>query len=237
MHPFSKYFDHTLLKPDATSQDISNLVKEAAAYDFHSVCVSGCHLPLVSRLLEESSVKTACVVGFPLGASSSEVKCFETENALKDGADEIDMVVNIGMIKDSRFDAAGEEIKRIAEICHTKGVILKTIIETCLLNKEEIEMICRSAEAAGTDFIKTSTGFSTGGAKPEDIRLIRASVSPSVKIKASGGIRTLDDAITMINAGADRLGCSASVSIMEGYLLKNKERLPSSRNAASKDLL
>lgn len=220
MKPFNKYFDHTLLKPDASADEISKVAREALEYDFCSVCVAGCRVPYVKRLLEGSNIKTACVTGFPLGSATVSAKAFETEEAIKNGADEIDTVINIGLVKEGRFDDLGDEIKIISDICHKSEVVLKTIIETCLLTEEEIAKVCRIAESAGTDYIKTSTGFSTGGARPEDIMLMRAS-APSVSIKASGGIRTLDDAVAMINAGADRLGCSSSVSIMNEYFMKN----------------
>ena len=238
--PFNKYFDHTLLKPDASESDIIKLVSEAVQYDFAAVCVNGSNVKLVLDLLHKSAaavsegscshgVKIAAVVGFPLGASTPAAKVFETKCAIEDGAEEIDMVINIGAAKDSRWNCVEDEIRRIARVCHGSSDeaedgcrsdrrILKVIIETCLLTDEEIEKACLVSQQAGADFVKTSTGFSTGGATVEDVVLMKKTAGPSVMVKASGGIRTLSDAKAMIEAGADRLGCSASVQIMKDYL-------------------
>ena len=220
MKPFQKYFDHTLLKADAAEEQIRALLAEAAEYDFASVCVNSCYVKTASEYLADSDVKVAAVAGFPLGAMSSEAKAAEAAFAIADGADEIDMVMNIGAAKDGRWDDVRHEIRLLAEVCHTaeKPALLKVILETCLLTEDEIVTACRAAEEAGADFVKTSTGFSTGGATAEHVRLMRKTVGPSVQVKASGGIRTLKDARAMIDAGADRLGCSASVSIMKEYL-------------------
>ncbi len=220
MKPFQKYFDHTLLKADASEEQIRALLAEAAEYDFASVCVNSCYVKTASEYLADSDVKVAAVAGFPLGAMSSEAKAAEAAFAVADGADEIDMVMNIGAAKDGRWDDVRHEIRLLAEVCHTaeKPALLKVILETCLLTEDEIVTACRAAEEAGADFVKTSTGFSTGGATAEHVRLMRKTVGPSVQVKASGGIRTLKDARAMIDAGADRLGCSASVSIMKEYL-------------------
>ena len=220
MKDFNKYFDHTLLKPQATEADIIKLCHEAIKYDFASVCVNGCYVPLACKSLAKSGVKTAAVVGFPLGAASTDVKAVEAKTAIEDGADEIDMVINIGLAKDGRFDAMQKEIEVLSHICHTNGRLLKVILETCLLTDEEITKACLAAKNANSDFVKTSTGFSTGGATAEDVKLMRRTVGDSMKIKASGGIRTLKDAMEMIRAGADRLGCSASVEIMEEFNAK-----------------
>lgn len=217
MKDFNKYFDHTLLKPDATEADMIKVCREAMEYDFASVCVNGCYVPLVCKTLAGSSVKTAAVVGFPLGAMSADAKAAETKKSLDAGADEIDMVINIGLAKDGRFDLVENEIARMANICHENGALLKVILETCLLTDDEITSACLAAKNARADFVKTSTGFSTGGATADDVKLMRRTVGSSMQIKASGGIRTLKDAMEMIEAGADRLGCSASVAIMKEF--------------------
>lgn len=221
MKPFNKYFDHTLLKADALSTDIIRICSEAKEYNFAAVCVNGCHVPLVSSQLEDSDVKTACVVGFPLGAASEKVKAYEAKKAIEDGADEIDTVINIGFVKEDKFDLIESELKLIADLCHKNEAILKVILETSLLTDSEIIKSCRAAEAAEVDFIKTSTGFSTGGATIHAVSLIKRTIAKNTKIKASGGIRSLKDAELFINSGADRLGCSASVSIMEEYISKH----------------
>ena len=231
---FSKYFDHTLLRPDATTDEIRTLVSEALEHDFASVCVNGCHVDLAAKLLagdpgdhagrSTSDVKVACVIGFPLGANSTGSKLEETRLAIADGAHEIDMVINIGAAKDGRWDLIEDEIRALADICHgEKPVLLKVIIEVCLLTDEEIKTACLTAKKAGADFVKTSTGFSSGGATVSAVRLMKKTVGDSLKVKASGGIRTLEDAKAMIDAGADRLGCSASVSIMEEYSLLTEQ--------------
>ena len=217
MKNFNKYFDHTLLKPDATEADIIKICREAMEYDFASVCVNGCYVPLACKTLAGSSVKTAAVVGFPLGAMSTDAKAAETKKALDDGADEIDMVINIGFAKDGRFDSIQDEIARLSDICHANDALLKVILETCLLADDEITAACLAAKNAGADFVKPSTGFSTGGATTDAVKLMRRAVDDSMQIKASGGIRTLKDAMEMIEAGADRLGCSASVAIMKEF--------------------
>lgn len=215
---FNKYFDHTLLKPEATETQILKICEEALEYDFASVCVNSCHVKLVSDKLSGSDVKTAAVVGFPLGAMSTPAKAAETSDALTNGADEIDMVINVGALKESRDPYVLDEITELASLCHAKGVLLKVIIETCLLTYEEIARACVLSVRAGADFVKTSTGFSTGGATVEALQIMKQNISPDTQIKASGGIRTLADAEKFIAAGADRLGCSASVSIMKEYL-------------------
>ena len=239
MKPFNKYFDHTLLKPDATAAQIRRVLEEAAVYDFASVCVNGCHVRDAADFLRDTDVKVACVVGFPLGAQAPDAKAGETRLAIEDGATEIDMVINIGAAKDGRWDAVRDEIQLLADICHgITPTLLKVILETCLLTDEEVTLACRAACDAGADFVKTSTGFSTGGATVHHVQLMKQAIldwerdsgygqttsgsgqidaRPHMQIKASGGIRTLSDAQAMIDAGADRLGCSASVAIMEEY--------------------
>lgn len=214
----NKYIDHTLLKADARKEDVIKICKEAREYKFKSVCVNSCFAKLVKEELEGSGVDLTVVVGFPLGAMSTETKVFETKDAINNGADEIDMVINISALKDKNYEYLEEEIRRLKEVCGQK--VLKVIIETCLLSDDEKVKICQIAKEAGADFVKTSTGFSTTGAKIEDVRLMRETVGESLGVKASGGIRTLEDIEGFIAAGASRIGASASVQIMEE--LKNK---------------
>lgn len=214
----NKYFDHTLLKADARKEDVIKICKEAREYKFKSVCVNSCFAKLVKKELEGSGVDLTVVVGFPLGAMSTEAKIFETKDAINNGADEIDMVINISALKDKNYEYLEEEIRRLKEVCGQK--VLKVIIETCLLSVDEKVKICQIAKEAGADFVKTSTGFSTAGAKIEDVRLMRETVGSNLGVKASGGIRTLEDVEGFIAAGASRIGASASVQIMEE--LKNK---------------
>ena len=218
MKPFNKYFDHTLLKADASETHILDLCRQAMEHDFASVCVNGCNVALCADTLADSSVKVAAVVGFPLGAMSTSAKVFEASQAINDGASEIDTVINIGHLKEGKYTRIASELKQLADLCHSNGALLKVIIETCLLTDEEKVAACELVTDSGADFIKTSTGFSTGGATEEDVKLMAANIGPDVKIKASGGIRTLDDANRFIKAGASRLGCSASVAIMAEYL-------------------
>lgn len=219
MKKFSKYFDHTLLKPDASSKDIAKLCSEAVKYDFASVCVNGCRVAEAAEHLTQTDVKVAAVVGFPLGAGSSEVKLCEATKALDDGASEIDMVINIGAVKDGNFEYVKNEIATLADLCHeyAPGAILKTILETCLLTDEEIINSCHAAMEGHADFVKTSTGFGTGGATVSDVRLMKNTVGDKLKVKASGGIRTPEEAQKFIKAGADRLGCSSSCEILKKY--------------------
>ena len=218
MKPFNKYFDHTLLKADASETQILDLCRQAMEHDFASVCVNGCNVALCADTLADSSVKVAAVVGFPLGAMSTAAKVFEASQAINDGASEIDTVINIGHLKEGKYSRIASELKQLADLCHSNGAFLKVIIETCLLTDEEKVAACELVTDSGADFIKTSTGFITGGATEEDVKLMAANIGPDVKIKASGGIRTLDDANRFIKAGASRLGCSASVAIMAEYL-------------------
>ena len=216
MDNFSKYFDHTLLKPEASPQDILKLLGEAVTLDVAAVCVNGCHVRSARRFIDVSGadVKVAAVAGFPLGAMAADAKAYEVQLALADGADEIDLVMNIGHAKAGNWAYVEDEVYAIAEMCHEDGALLKLIIETCLLTDDEIVRACEAAKAAGADFVKTSTGFSTGGATVHAVELMKKTVGDDLKVKASGGIRTLDDALSMINAGADRLGCSATASIL-----------------------
>ncbi len=220
---FQKYFDHTLLKPAASLEEILTLCRDAAEYDFAAVCVNGCHVKFAADKLKDTSVKVSAVTGFPLGAMSTEAKAFETENAIKNGAAEIDTVINIGALKDGRYDYIRRELNTLSDLCHQNQAILKVILETGLLTESEIQTACILTEQSGADFIKTSTGFNGPGATAEAVRLMKKSTGAAIKIKASGGIRTLKDALTMIEAGADRLGCSASVAIIKEYLQENEK--------------
>ena len=211
----SKYIDHTLLKATATYDEILKLCNEAKQYDFASVCVNPANVTFAHQLLEDSGVKVCTVIGFPLGANTKEVKAFEVTDAIKNGADEVDMVINIGMAKAHVWDAVYEDIKAVVDAAN--GVLVKVIIETCYLTDEEKEEVCKLAVKAGADFVKTSTGFGTGGATKEDVALMAKAVAGKAQVKASGGIRDKDAFEQMIAAGATRVGCSAGVKIMEGY--------------------
>lgn len=208
----NQYIDHTILKPAATAADVEVICREAVKYEFASVCVNTCHVRLVSRLLSGSPVKTCVVVGFPLGAMVVEAKAFEAKHAVSNGAQEVDMVLNVGALKERNDSLVEQDIRAVKEACG--NALLKVILETCLLSDEEKERACRLAVKAGADFVKTSTGFSTGGATTHDVALMRKTVGPNVGVKASGGIRTREDALSMIEAGASRIGASASVQIV-----------------------
>ena len=208
----SKYIDHTLLKADATAQQIGTLCREAVEYDFMSVCINPCWIPFAKEALKDSDVKVCTVIGFPLGAMRTEAKVFEAKDAVEAGADEVDMVVNIGKVKDRDEAYVTEEIRRIKEAIGDH--VLKVIIETCLLSDEEKVFACTCAKNAGADFVKTSTGFSTAGATPEDVALMKKTVGASVKVKAAGGVRTKEDMDEMIKAGAERIGTSKGISLM-----------------------
>lgn len=209
----ASYIDHTLLKPEASREQIRAVCEEAKQYHFASVCVNPCWVPLIAEELKGSGVSVCCVIGFPLGASLSSVKAFEAREAVAAGAQEIDMVVNIGAVKSGGWELVREDI---AAVNAAKGTAkLKVIIETCLLTDEEKVRVCQIAKEAGADFVKTSTGFSTGGATVHDVELMRKTVGPEMGVKASGGVRTLADALAMIEAGASRLGASAGVKIIK----------------------
>ncbi|WP_373741454.1 deoxyribose-phosphate aldolase [Neisseria sp.] len=215
----AKLIDHTQLAAAATRAQIEKLCREAAEYGFWSVCVNPSRVAEAKALLAGSGVKVCTVVGFPLGASSTQTKAFETRAAVADGADEIDMVMNIGLAKDGDWAAVRADIAAVAEAA--KPALLKVILETCLLTPEEIRRACECAVAAGADFVKTSTGFSTGGAKAEDVRLMRECVGASFGVKASGGIRTAADLEAMVAAGADRIGASAGAALLGGKAADN----------------
>lgn len=210
----SKLFDHTILKPDASSSDVDRICNEALKHNFASVCVNQYRTKQVATALSDSDVKVCTVVGFPLGAVSSQVKAYETELAIKDGADEIDMVINIGALKDKEYDMVRDDIEAVATVCKKSDIVLKVIIETCLLSDDEKRIACELALEAGADFVKTSTGFSTGGATVSDISLMKSIVTNKAYVKASGGIRDKETALLMVEAGADRLGTSATVNII-----------------------
>lgn len=209
------YIDHTLLKPEATEDQIRRLCQEAVQYHFCAVCVNSCYAPLASQLLAGTDVALACVVGFPLGAMSTRSKAFEAEDACLNSASEIDMVINVGRLKDGDDAYVEADIRAVAEAAAGFGAAVKVILETCLLTDEEITRACRLAEAAGARFVKTSTGFSTGGASTAHVALMRACVGDRLGVKASGGIRDLETAMAMIEAGASRIGASAGVQIVK----------------------
>ncbi len=207
-----RYIDHTLLKPTATASDIKKLCEEAKAHNFYAVCVNGCHTDLAKRELEYSKIKLAIVVGFPLGAMSTEAKTFEAMEGVKNGADEIDMVINIGWLKSGEYSLVRNEISQIKKAIGDK--VLKVIIETCYLTTEEKQRACQLAVEAKADFVKTSTGFGTGGATFEDVELMKGIVGDKAKIKASGGIKDRKTALRYIELGAFRLGTSSGISII-----------------------
>lgn len=211
----ARMIDHTLLKPDATADMIAQLCFEARKYHFASVCVNPTHVKLCADLLRGTDVKVCTVIGFPLGATATEVKVFETKNALKDGATEIDMVINIGALKAGDNQLVARDIREVVKVAHEAGALLKVIIETSLLTDEEKVVACLLAKESGADFVKTSTGFSGGGATAHDVALMRRTVGPHVGVKASGGIRTHEDAEQMVAAGATRLGASAGIKIVQ----------------------
>jgi deoxyribose-phosphate aldolase len=211
----AKFIDHTILKPEASEEKVRQICKEALEYEFASVCINPCHVELAFKLLKDSNVKVCTVIGFPLGATTSAVKAFETEDAIKNGAQEVDMVINIGKFKDKDYNYVKRDIKAVVDAAKGRA-FTKVIIETCLLTDEEKKIACELAKEAGADFVKTSTGFSTYGAKVEDIKLMRETVGSNMGVKASGGIHNFKDTIAMIEAGASRIGASASIEICEG---------------------
>ncbi|MCR2820446.1 deoxyribose-phosphate aldolase [Lederbergia panacisoli] len=211
----AKYIDHTLLKADATKESIKTLCEEAKEYHFASVCVNPTWVKYASSLLKSTDVKVCTVIGFPLGATTTETKAFETKNAIENGAHEIDMVVNIGALKDENLELVEEDIAAVCAAAKGKALV-KVIIETSLLTNTEKENACNIAKRAGADFVKTSTGFSTGGATAEDVKLMRKVVGSELGVKASGGVRSIEDVQKMINAGATRIGASSGVAIMKG---------------------
>lgn len=213
MQNINKYIDHTLLKAFATTQEIEKLCNEAKEYNFKSVCVNPAYVSKAKELLAGSDVLVCTVIGFPLGANTIEVKSFEAANAISNGADEIDMVINIGKAKEHDYEYIEKEIAAVVKASFKKTV--KVIIETCYLTDEEKKEVCKAAALAKANFVKTSTGFGTGGANAHDVSLMRESISSDMKVKASGGVRSLSDALAMIEAGAERIGASSGVQIMK----------------------
>ena len=210
----NKLIDHTALKPNTNKKSILKLIAEAKTYDFASVCVNPCWVELAHQELKNTDVKVCTVIGFPLGANTTEVKVFETKDAIEKGAQEIDMVINIAMLKDKEYDYVENEIHQIVEAAKDKAIV-KVIIETCLLTDEEKIKACELSQKAGADFVKTSTGFSTGGATVHDIALMRKTVGTDMGVKASGGVHTHEEALAMIEAGANRIGASAGVKLLK----------------------
>lgn len=212
-----KYIDHTLLKPEADRKQIEKLCDEARTFRFASVCVNPAWVKEAANFLANSGVKVCTVIGFPLGASTSETKQFETKNAIDNGAEEVDMVINIGALKSGDYDFVEQDIRSVVEAAKGKALV-KVIIETSLLTDEEKEKACELATKAGADYVKTSTGFSSGGATVQDVALMRKAAGPDMGVKASGGVRTLEDAIKMIEAGATRIGTSSGTAIAQQFL-------------------
>ncbi len=210
---FNKYFDHTLLKQDASIEGIRKLCDEAKQYDFASVCVNPCFVPLAAELLKGTDVKVCTVIGFPLGAMLPVSKAQEAKDVIEAGAQEVDMVLNVSMVKEGNLDYVRDEIALVKKACGK--TLLKVILETCLLTDEEVVKACLAAKEAGADYVKTSTGFSKGGATPHHVKIMRETVGNEMGVKASGGIHTLEEANAVIEAGASRIGASASVAIMK----------------------
>jgi len=208
--------DHTLLKPDATISEITQLCEEAIQYNFASVCINPSYVDTCFNLIKSSNVKVCTVIGFPLGAATTQTKFLEAEEAIKNGAEELDMVINVGKLKDRDYDFVFNDIKSIAGLSKRHLCTSKVILETCLLTDEEKVVACLLAKEAGLNFVKTSTGFSKNGATVHDVSLMKFVVGDKLQVKASGGIRSYEDAIAMINAGATRLGASAGVKIIAG---------------------
>lgn len=212
----ARYIDHTLLKPEATPEEVARVCEEALTHHFASVCINPVFVPQVAERLEGSDVAVCSVVGFPLGATLTAAKVCETELVVAQGATEVDMVLAVGLLKAGEVTKVQEDVAAVAAACHAGGAMLKVILETALLTDEEKVTACTLCKAAGADFVKTSTGFSTGGATVEDIALMREVVGPDLGVKAAGGIHTYDEAMAMIDAGATRIGASRGVAIVEG---------------------
>jgi deoxyribose-phosphate aldolase len=219
MHTISQdvaqYIDHTLLKPDASQAQIAQLCAEARQHKFATVCINPTNVRLCSQLLHGSGVGVCVVVGFPLGATPAKVKSYEAQQAINDGATEVDMVINIGALKSKEYDMVREDIAGVARTCHSSGAHCKVIIEAALLTDDEKIKACQLAKAAGADYVKTSTGFGPGGATLHDVALMRQTVGPEMGVKAAGGIKTYQDTVAMLQAGATRIGASASVKIVQ----------------------
>ncbi|MBL3399455.1 deoxyribose-phosphate aldolase [Staphylococcus pasteuri] len=211
---YAKFIDHTQLKPESTREQIDKIINEAKEYGFKSICVNPTHVKYSAEQLKGTDVLVCTVIGFPLGASTKEVKAFETKNAIENGASEIDMVINIGALKDGRLDEVKDDIESVVKASNSKTV--KVIIETVLLSDEEKVTACKIAKEAGADFVKTSTGFAGGGATASDVKLMKDTVGEALEVKASGGVRNLEDFNNMLEAGATRIGASAGVQIIQG---------------------
>lgn len=220
MNSIAKMIDHTLLKPESTKEQVFTLCEEAKKYNFASVCINPTWVKTASEILVDSPVKVCTVIGFPLGATTSEVKAFETRNAVENGATEIDMVINVGALKSGDTNAVQEDIKAVVKAADGDAIV-KVIIETSLLTDTEKRTACECAMNAKADFVKTSTGFSSGGATAADVKLMRSTVGPKMGVKASGGVRSLEDLNAMKEAGATRIGASSGVAIMEGLESKS----------------
>ena len=210
---YNQMIDHTILKPDATKEMVKKVIEEAKTYQFASVCVNPYWVSYCAKELAGSDVKVCTVIGFPLGANTSSVKAFETKEAIENGADEVDMVINIGALKDGNYDVVLKDIKAVVQ--EANGKCVKVIIETCLLTDEEIVTACKLAQDANATFVKTSTGFSTGGATVEAVALMKETVGSTLQVKASGGIKTKKDLKAMVDAGANRIGTSAGVALVK----------------------
>ena len=210
---YNKMIDHTVLKADTPLETVKRICDEAIEYGFASVCINPCHVAYCADYLKDSDVNVCTVIGFPLGANTSAVKAFETKDAIANGADEIDMVMNIGALKDKNYDLVRDDVKAVVEAAN--GTLVKVILETCLLTEVEIKKACELCVEAKADYVKTSTGFSTRGATIEDVQIMKAAVQGKAKVKAAGGVRTHEDMVKIVEAGADRIGTSAGCSLVE----------------------
>lgn len=210
---YNKMIDHTVLKADTPLETVKRICDEAMEYGFASVCINPCHVAYCADYLKDSDVNVCTVIGFPLGANTSAVKAFETKDAIANGADEIDMVMNIGALKDKNYDLVRNDVKAIVEAAN--GTLVKVILETCLLTEDEIKKACELCVEAKADYVKTSTGFSTRGATIEDVQIMKAAVQGKAKVKAAGGVRTHEDMVKIVEAGADRIGTSAGCSLVD----------------------
>ena len=210
---YNKMIDHTVLKADTPLETIKRICDEAMEYGFASVCINPCHVAYCADYLKDSDVNVCTVIGFPLGANTSAVKAFETKDAIANGADEIDMVMNIGALKDKNYDLVRDDVKAVVEAAN--GTLVKVILETCLLTEDEIKKACELCVEAKADYVKTSTGFSTSGATIEDVRIMKEAVHGKAKVKAAGGVRTPEDMVKIVAAGADRIGTSAGCSLVK----------------------
>ena len=210
---YNKMIDHTVLKADTPLETVKRICDEAMEYGFASVCINPCHVAYCADYLKDSDVNVCTVIGFPLGANTSAVKAFETKDAIANGADEIDMVMNIGALKDKNYDLVRDDVKAVVEAAN--GTLVKVILETCLLTEDEIKKACELCVEAKADYVKTSTGFSTRGATIEDVRIMKEAVHGKAKVKAAGGVRTPEDMVKIVTAGADRIGTSAGCSLVK----------------------